>query len=118
MWVCRTTASVPAGGVIASRAADRHEVQRGVEVGTVALGAQLEVALGDGGGEAVVEALGDPERRVDVVPAGVAQRPLVDAQLAGVVEPEQLDAGEVRAAQGPELRGAVLLELPRVDRAV
>src|ERR1700759_1816108 len=69
----------------------------------------------DGGGdrrrEAVVEGLRQPEALVDVVPAGL-QRPSVDAQLARVVEAEQLDPAEVRLAERPELLGAVLLDVP------
>ena len=43
-----------------------HEVQRAIEV---ALGPQGEVARGDGGHEAVVERLGQPQRGMDPIPA-------------------------------------------------
>ena len=42
------------------------------------------------------------------------QRQRVSAQPARVEEPEQLDLGEVRRAQGAELLGAVLAEVPGV----
>src|SRR3954453_6766340 len=104
MWLCRTRASLPGGagagaglmGAPGSRAADRQEVQRAREV---AVATQREVRLGDGGGEPVVEALGDPQARVDGVPREVVQREAVDGELAGVEEAEDLDVLEVRLAE-------------------
>src|SRR3712207_7959911 len=51
----------------------------------------------------VVEAPGQPELRVHGVPASALDGELVDAQLARVEQPEQLDAAEVRLAQRAEL---------------
>src|SRR5690349_5401121 len=102
MWLCSTMARSPAlssGGM-----ADGEEVERPVEIARL----QLEVRGGDRRGEAVVEGLGQPQRLMDAVPAEL-QRQLVQAQLAGVVEAEQLDPVEVPIAESPELLGAVLL---------
>ena len=68
---------------------------------------------GDRRREAVVEGLGQPQRLVDAVPAQL-DRELVRAQLAGVEEAEQLDPREVRLAERPELRRAVLVHVPGV----
>src|SRR4051794_21548496 len=116
MWLWRTSASAPL--TTPSDPADSEEVERAIEVRPVALGAQDEVPLGDRRREAVVEGLRDPEAPVHVVPAGVAQRELVDAELACVEEPQQLDAGEVGGAERAELVRPVLLDVPRVPRAL
>src|SRR6476619_1678637 len=106
----RTIARSPAmslpGALPAARScmADGDEVQRLLE----ALAAEAEVGGGDRRSEAVVEALGEPEALVDGVPAE-PDRDLVDAQLAGVEEAEQLDPLEVRLAERPELLLPVLL---------
>src|SRR3954452_9277061 len=99
MCECRTRARRPRSGT-----ADGDEVQRLVEVAR----AQREVAPGDRRHEAVVEALGDAQLRVDVVPAGVTDRELVQAQHARVEESEQLDAGVMALEQVAELLRAVL----------
>src|SRR5689334_23539985 len=75
------------GDRASSGPADGDEVQRAIEVPA----AQREVLHADSGDEAVVEALGEPELRVDVVPARVANRQLVRAQLARVEEAEHVD---------------------------
>src|ERR1700737_2813820 len=62
----------------------------------------------DRGREALIEALGEPEARVQRVPSE-AQRVLVQAQLAGVEEPVHLHAGKAAAAQALELLRAVLV---------
>src|SRR5207253_1324370 len=67
--------------------ADGEEVQRAREV--LAL-TQREVLLGDRRGEAVVERLGDAQRLVHRVPLEVLQREGVQAELARVVEAEDL----------------------------
>src|SRR6185312_2852674 len=72
---------------------------------------------GDRRHEAVVEGLGDPEARVQRVPAG-ADRQLVHAQLACVEQAEQLHRLEARLAQAAVLLGAVLADVPRVARAL
>src|SRR3712207_9282920 len=64
----------------------------------------------------VVEAPGQPELRVHGVPPRALDGELVDAQLARVEQPEQLDGPEVRLAQRAELLGAVLLDVPRIAR--
>src|SRR6185503_12938673 len=73
----------------ASRLEHRDEVERPVERARP----EHEVACGDRGGEAVVEGLRDPERRVRPVPPG-PQRELVRAQHPRVEEAEQLDVRE------------------------
>src|ERR1700761_2518724 len=108
MWECRTIARSPA--VPSSlRPADGKEVERAVEVPA----REAKVGGGDRGREAVVERLRQPEPLVDAVPTEL-QRPAVDAQLARVEEPEQLDLTEVRRAEPTELGRPVLLDVPRV----
>src|ERR1700748_800669 len=104
----RTIARSPAvsadpAGPAASGPADGQGGERAVEVPVV----EAEVGGGDRRREAVVEGLRHPESLVDGVPAQL-QRPAVHAQLARVVEAEQLDPAEVRLAELPELLGAVL----------
>src|SRR5882757_2635922 len=89
------------------RPADGKEVERPVEVPA----GEAEVGGGDRRREAVVERLSQTQTTVDDVPAGF-QRPAVDAQLAGVEEPEQLDPAEMRLAEGAELLRPVLLDVP------
>src|SRR5689334_11059078 len=113
MWVWRTTATRP-GGLTDSRATDGEEVERAVQVAA----AQREVARRDRGREAVVERLRDPQARVDGVPAETLDRDLVRAQPARVEQPEQLDGAELRFAERAELLGAVLVDVPRVARAL
>src|SRR3712207_32847 len=79
-------------------AANGEEVQRAV-VG----GAQREVGRGDSRDEPVVERLGDAQPRVHAVPREALDRALVDRELAGVVEAQDLDVGVVRLAQLAEL---------------
>src|SRR4029450_4359226 len=74
----------------------RQEIQRPVELARV----QAEVARADRWDEAVVEGPGDPQGAVDAVPAE-PDRQLVDAQLTGVEEAEQLDAPEGGGEAGP-----------------
>src|ERR1700753_1003956 len=120
MWEWRMIARSPAvsappapppatGAAPASGPADGKEVERAGEVPVV----EPEVGGGDRRREAVVEGLGQPEALVDAVPAGL-QRPAVDAQLARMVQAEQLDPAEVGLAERPELLRAVLLDVPRV----
>ena len=80
-------------------------------------GAQAEVAGRDRRREPVVEAPCQPQPGVDRVPSE-AQRELVDAQLARVEEPVQLDGLEVRTAELLELCAAVLVYVPRIVRAL
>src|ERR1700749_692514 len=88
-------APLPATGAApASGPADGKEVESAVEVPVV----EPKVGGGDRRREAVVEGLGQPEALVDTVPAGL-QRPAVDAQLARVVEAEQLNPAEVGLAK-------------------
>src|SRR4051812_5606891 len=110
MCVCRTSASSRGrADVTCSRPAHGDKIERALE----AAAAQGEVARGDGGREAVVEAAGDPELRVHVVPAQALDRELVRAQLACMEQPEDLDAREVVCAQRAELLDAVLADVPR-----
>src|SRR5436190_13177196 len=107
----RTIARSPTGRVTGpvrepSGTADREEVQRPREVGLVRP-LQREVGRGDRGDEAVVEALGEPERGVDAVPAH-PEGELVEAELAGVEDAEQLDAREVGLEQGAVFGDGVL----------
>src|SRR5262245_51934375 len=108
MWECRTIARSPA---LCSGTADGEEIECPVEV----VAAQREVAGGDRRGEAVVEGPGQPQRPVHAIPAE-PDRDLVRAQLAGVVEAEQLDSLEVVLAELPELGRAVLAHVPGVVR--
>src|SRR3954454_9006131 len=110
MWLWRTIARSPTPSP-SGDTADGEEVEGAVE----APFAQAEVGGGDRRGEAVVEGLGQAEALVDRVPAE-PDRQLVDAQLAGVEEAEQLDRVEVRLAERPELLGSVLLHVPGVVR--
>ena len=87
----------------------RDEVERALERARP----KGEVPRGDGGREAVVEGLGDPERGMHAVPAGL-KRQLVRPQHARVEQAEQLDIVEDALAEGPELLGAVLLQVPWV----
>src|SRR6185437_6040440 len=110
----RTIARSPAvsadpAGPAASGPADGKEVERAVEVPVV----EAEIGGGDRRREAVVEGLGQAEALVDGVPAGL-QRPAVHAELARVMEAEQLDPAEVGLAELAELLGAVLLDVPGV----
>src|SRR6478752_4206743 len=114
MWEWRTIARSPAvspAGAPDARSCmtDGDEVQRLAE----ARAAEAEVGGRDRRGEAVVEALGEAEALVDRVPSE-PDRDLVDAQLAGVEEAEQLDPLEVRLAELAELLLAVLLDVPGV----
>src|SRR3712207_5639877 len=108
MCVWSTIASSPR-----SATQHRQEVERAVERAL----AQREVGLRDGRGEPLVERAGDAEPRVQAVPPG-AQRQVVQAELAGVEEPEQLDVREAVGAQLAELLGPVLADVPRVPRAL
>ena len=107
MWRVEDDRQVAGGppGALGARScmADGEEVQRPLE----APAAEAEVGGGDRRREAVVEALGEPEALVDRVPAE-PDRDLVDAQLAGVEEAEQLDPLEVRLAELAELLLPVL----------
>src|SRR5215211_4664334 len=106
MWECRTIARSPTS----SRMTDREEVEGPLQI---ALRRDLEVRGGDGCDEAGVEGLRDAQRGVDAVPAE-AQRELVDAQLAGVVDAEGLHPREMPLEQGPELPERVFAQVPRV----
>src|SRR3954452_12367536 len=106
MWEWRTIARSPA---VRSGITDRHEVQRPIEVA----GPQAEVPGADRRDEAVVERLGEAERRVDAVPPEVDGE-LVGPQLASVEEAEQLDRREVRLQQLSVLAGVVLAQMPGV----
>src|SRR6188472_932105 len=108
MWEWRTIARSPA---VRSGITDRDEVQRPIQVA----GPQTEVPGADRGDEAVVERLGQVERRVDAVPA-YADGELVGAQLAGVEDPEELDLLEVRLEQLAVLMLVVLAQVPGVVR--
>src|SRR5256885_17245028 len=112
MWECRTIARSPAG----SGMADREEVESAVEVCLV-LAPQGEVRGRDRGHEPVVEGLRDAQRRVNPVPPH-PDRQLVQAELAGVMEAEQLDRREVGRQQLPVLAGGVLAQVPWVTRAL
>src|SRR3954452_6036981 len=109
--IARSPAVSPPGPLAAARScmADGDEVQRLAEP----LAAEAEVGGRNRRGEAVVEALGEPEALVDRVPAE-PDRDLVDAQLSGMEEAEQLDPLEVRLAELAELLLPVLLEVPGV----
>src|SRR6478672_3381590 len=115
MWEWRTTARSPTLSrrlmlaTTSCRAAGGEEVERAVEAAL----AKAEVGGRDRRGEAVVEALGQPEALVDRVPAQ-PERQLVGAQLAGVEEAVQLDPGEVVLAEPAELLGPVLAQVPGV----
>src|SRR5689334_6400966 len=117
MWLCRTRARSPTlwrrlmAPTRSCVAADGEEVQRRVEVPFL----QSEVGGRDRRREAVVEGFGQAEPFVHAVPAEL-DRQLVDAQLAGVEETEQLDLVEVVRAEGPELLGPVLVHVPGVAR--
>src|SRR6266550_4937563 len=106
----RTIARSPTGaawtGSGRSGTADSEEVEGPTEVGSIRA-LEREVGRGNRGDEAVVEALGETERRVDAVPAR-ADRELVEAELAGVEEAEELDALEVGLEQVAVLAGVVL----------
>src|SRR4051794_35398946 len=95
-----------------SGTADRQEVQSAVEVAGTG---ELEVARRDGGDEARVEGFGDPQRRVDAIPAG-AKRQLVNPELSRVKDAEDLHGREVRLEQLPVLAHRVLAQVPRVLR--
>src|SRR5919197_918663 len=94
---------------VALGTADRHEVERAIEMVTVD---EAEVRGGDRGHEARVERHREPERRVDALPAGT-ERELVRAELAGVEEPEDPDLRETRLQEVPVLGEGVLLQVPR-----
>src|SRR5689334_12388606 len=107
MWEWRTIARSPA--LSSGDMADGEEIQCLVEV---SLG-ELEVRSRDGRGEAVIEGLRQAEALVERIPAEL-DRDLVGTKLAGVMETEQLDLGEVTLAERAELGGAVLLDVPGV----
>src|SRR3954447_13628833 len=107
MCECRTTARRAGSGT-----AHGDEVQRPVEVPLT----QREIARGDRRDEAIVEALRDSELRVDVIPAGMADCELVQAQHPRVEQAEDLDVCEVPAEQLAELLGAVLVDVPWIAR--
>src|SRR5829696_451511 len=88
---------------------DRDEVQGPLE----AAGFEPEVGRGDRGDEAVVEALGQPQRLVQGIPAE-PDRELVQAQLARVKEPQQLDLAEMGLEQRAVLARVVLAQMPGV----
>src|SRR5262249_11823700 len=92
-----------------SALADREEVEGAVEVAL----AQPEVAGADSGDEAVVERLGEPQGRVQAIPAQ-PDRELMSAQLAGMEEPDQLDTPEMGLEQGAVLGLVVLTQVPGV----
>ena len=89
--------------------ADGEEVQRRVEVPFP----ESEIGGGDRRREAVVEGFGQAEPFVDAVPAEL-DRELVDAQLAGVEEAEDLDPLEVALTESAELLRPVLVQMPGV----
>src|SRR5665809_27270 len=107
MWEWRTTARSPT----TSRMTDREEVEGPLEPRV----AEGEVRRRDRRDEALVEALRDPQRSVDAVPAE-PQRELVGAQLACVEQPQDLDPREARLEQRPVLLERVLANVPRVVR--
>src|SRR3954468_6158409 len=107
MCECSTIARSPRSGMT-----DRKEVERAVEV---SLRAQPEVRGGDRRNESLVERLGDPQRGVDSIPAG-PQRELVEPQLSGVEDAQDLDPREVGIEQIAVLGQRVLPEMPRVLR--
>jgi hypothetical protein len=74
---------------------------------------QREIAGGDCGGEAVVEGFGDAQPGVDRIPTP-PQRHLVQPQLAGVKEAEQLDLGERGPTQLIELVRTIFPDVPGV----
>src|SRR3954469_24647441 len=94
MCECRTIARSPRVRSAMSAPADCEEIECAVELSRP----ELEVAGVDRGDEAVIEGLGEAECRVDPVPAE-ADRQLMHSQLAGVVQPEDVDTREVRFEQ-------------------
>src|ERR1700737_484665 len=93
----------------ASSPAHREQVKRAIELAPAYL-SQGEVGRRDRRREALIEALGEAEARVQRVPSE-AQRVLVQAQLAGVEEPVHVHAGKAAAAQALELLRAVLVHV-------
>src|ERR671934_790085 len=73
-----------------SGTADGEEVEGAGEI-RLAVALEGEVGRRDGRNEARVEGLRQVQRGMDAVPAG-AHRELMEAELAGVEEPEELDA--------------------------
>src|SRR4029079_13113425 len=82
-----------------SGAQHRDQVERALEPPA----AQREVPRRDRGPEPVVERAREAEPRVHRVPAQPLDGELVHPEPARMEEPEQLDAGEVAAAQRVEL---------------
>src|SRR3712207_2144540 len=114
MWLWSTIARSPTDppaspAASASRMTDRDEVQGPFE----ACGLQREITGRDRRDETVIERLGDPQCRVDTIPAG-ADRELVRAQLACVKEAEHLDAGKAWLEQLAVLLDGVLAQMPGV----
>src|SRR3954453_22388895 len=116
----RTIARSPTGpgwtGSRRSGTADREEVEGPPEIGSIRA-LEREVGRGDRGDEAIVEALGETERGVDAVPAR-ADRELVDAELSGVEDAEELDALEMGLEQVAVLAGVVLAQVPGIAGAL
>src|SRR5262245_52541495 len=106
MWECRTIARSPA---VRSAITDGDEVQRPVEVA----GSQSEVPGADRRDEAVVEGLGDVERRVEAIPAE-PEGELMGTELARMEQTEQSDAAEVRLEELEVLILVVLAQMPGV----
>src|SRR4051812_33827646 len=110
MWECRTIARSPTGS--RSAMADGDEVERPVEVTALS---EPEVSGGDRRHESGIERLRQPQRRVDPIPPG-AQRDLVDPELAGMEDPQDLHPAEVGREKLSVLGQGVLAEVPRVLR--
>src|SRR6476620_118988 len=108
-----TASSAPLPGAVGLREgsgmADGDEVEGLVKAGV----SQGEVRRGDRGDEAVVERLGDTQRRVDAVPAK-ADRELVGAQLAGMEQADDFNPREARLDQLAVFVDRVLAQVPRV----
>src|SRR5215211_2017092 len=108
MCECRTIARSPTGSF--SGMADRQEVERMVKVAAIR---EAKVRRGDRGDEPRVESLGQPQGRMDAIPAG-AKGELVRAQLAGVKNAQDLDPAEMRVEQLAVLGQGVLAKMPRI----
>src|SRR5581483_10693170 len=100
--IARSPTGAPRSGT-----AYRQEVQRPLQVG---VRRHPEVRRRDRRDEPRVERLGQPERRMQAIPAR-SQRERVRAQLPGVEDPEDLHPGEVREEQLPVLLERVLTEM-------
>src|SRR5215208_502341 len=111
-WSTMARSPIGLAGSTGSGTADRQEIERPIEVSARG---QPEVRGGDRRDEARVERLGDPKRRMGAIPSG-AQRQVVEAQLEGMNDAQDLDSREVRLQQLAILAQRVLAQVPRILR--